>query len=135
MNKNESFIEDRIRWRAGQHGIPKASTYYWEADKGPQILFPEKIGKPVLVSSSGESEFIVICTRGAAVKNGVEETSFLYSAVDEILDVKLKADEKKEDLAKLVVMLEGGGKVYVSPERGSPAFCIWNILIMLQRIS
>ena len=136
MKTTESFIEDRIRWRAGLHGLPKQNTYFWEnGKKTPQIVLPVRIGKPVLVSAANDLEFIVLCTRGAAVKNYGVESSFLYDEIDEVRDVPMAHGEEKADLTKLVIKLINGDEVPVSPEPFGPAFSVWNILIMLQRMS
>jgi len=133
--KSESFIEDRIRWRAGIGGLPNENTYFWEAGEKPEVILPKEIGKPVLVSVASKNELIVICTRGAAVKNPEEESCFLYSNIAEVQDKKVYRDEKKEELRRIEVHFVDGGNVSISPEPFGPAFSIWNILLMLQRMS
>ncbi|WP_020409586.1 hypothetical protein [Hahella ganghwensis] len=136
MKNTESFIENRIRWRADQHDIPKRNTYFWEADRDkPNIEFSKDIGRPILVSESDAPGCIVLCTRGAVVSYKGSITAFKYSEIDEIHDSTVKPDEKKEDLSRLIVSLKGGEKVRAPAETGGPAFCVWNILIMLMRMN
>lgn len=134
MKKAESFIENRIRWRAGQYGLPKQNTDFWEnINIKPQIILPHIVGKPVLVSV-GESGFVVVCTQGVVVTNRGIESSFTYDVVEQIRDLK-KPNEKKEALSTLVVLLTNGKQIQLSVEPGGAAFGIWNILIMLMRMS
>lgn len=136
MKNTESFIENRIRWRADQHGIPKPNTYFWETDrKKPEVDLSKELGSPILVSESDGDDCVILCTLGAVVSDKGSISSFTYDEIDEIRDSKVKQDEKKEELSRLVVSLKGGGKVQVPTETGSAAFGIWNILIMLMRMS
>ncbi|MBU6953260.1 hypothetical protein [Hahella sp. HN01] len=133
--KTDEFIEDRIRWRAREHGFPKQSTHFWANVKNaPQIHLPKELGKPILVSSSSEADLIVLCTRGAVVKSNGQETRFSYEDIEEIRDAPITEDEDKADLSRLVIKLSSGNEIFVSPEPYGPAFSIWNILIMLQRL-
>ncbi len=137
MKNTDEFLEDRIRWRAKQHGIPKQRTLFWEEVlEIPSIILSPELGDPVLFSSSGKEDFIVLCTRGAAVKNEGVDSSFIYSDIHEIRDVPPDMPRKiKAELYQLVVVLNDGNHVKISPEPHGPASSIWNILLMLQRMS
>ena len=136
MKNNESFIENRIRWRANQYGLPKKNTYFWKESRNkPDINLPNDIGNPVLVSESDGLGFIILCTFGAVVSHNGFITSFKYQEIDEVRDSKINPDEKKEDLSRLVVWLKNGNELQVPAETGSPAFGVWNILLMLMRMS
>jgi len=116
--------------------MPKRDTFFWECEREkPAFAFPEEVGVPILVSYSDFTNGVVLCTRGAVSINRGVQSSFSYDEIKEIHDLKLSSEEKKADLSMLKVCLKNGKDIKVPADMGSPAFGIWNILIMLMRMS
>ena len=135
-NNSESFLESRIRWRLEQHKIPTASTVFWDCiDEKPKIELKPELGMAVLLSTGNDSNFVVLCVFGFIVQTNGNVFMGRYADIDFINDVPLKEREDKMDLSRLVIKLTNGKEIIACPEKGAPAFAVWNTLIMLQRMS
>lgn len=136
MNKTESFIEERIRWRAKQHGLPKQNTYFWEDASEPlrEWLVCE-VGKPVLVSSLSNQHFTVLCTKGLIIGNQSDSLSIKYMEIDDILNPALSKETPKPEMDRLILLLKNGGEVDLKAAKGKEFFALLNILLMLVKLS
>ncbi|MCX4029279.1 hypothetical protein H0A36_07280 [Endozoicomonas sp. SM1973] len=136
MKKSESFIEDRIRWRSQNFGLPTMRTCFWDSIiKKPDIDLQSELGKPVLVSLGNGTNFIVVCTFGVIINYNDKKSVVKYTDMKGIYDVPMEVGEEKADLTHLVIRLNTGEEKIVCPEPYKPAFAIWSILIMLLKIS
>jgi hypothetical protein len=136
MKKTDSFLEERIRWKAKSHNFPTEKTIYWE-DRPNEFKaeISSDLGTPVLLSIKNETNYIVICTRGSLVLTESISKEVLYSEVESIKDYPLEPDEEKVDLKCVLFKLNDETEVPFYPEPFEAAFSVWNILIMLKRMS
>lgn len=136
MSKSESFIEGRIWWRAGMYGLPEYHTKYVEdLNKDDGIHISDYLGKPVLLLQRCDEFCIVLCTFEALVKNKDVELSFSYNDIELVSDLPMEESSDFRELEELIIFLKNGKKIHVFPEPHKPAFAIWNILMMLQRLN
>ncbi len=136
MIKSEAFIEDRIRWRGAQHQLPSPKTYYWESASS---LLKKNLeldqGKPVLVSEQSKDNLVVICTQGLIFKTDGLTSSIAYSLINTIDSPRMEEGEAKSELSSLILELKNGDEKLIRPEKYEKAFTVWNILLMLQKLS
>ena len=70
IEKDETFIEGRIRWKAKQYSVPNAKTYF--ANEWPNLAAPllarvpndSEIGIPILVFTTEGHDWSVLGTKG-----------------------------------------------------------------------
>ena len=136
MTKTDSFMEERIRWRAKIHKFPSKNTLFWEDCPGelkPKV--PVTLGRPVLLSSKDTENFVLVCTRGTLVMTNGKTEDFLFSDISSVTCPPMENEEKKEDLNQLLFKLKNGTEVTIYPEPNKATFSVWNILLMLERMS
>lgn len=137
MDKLDTFLGERIRWRAGLHELESSSTMFWEdAPEYYRNSLREELGNAVILSYEDRNNFTVVCTRGLFGKTKGKSQSFLHSQIRDISGPELRTKElPKSDANYFYVKLENRKNITVKTEKGSPLFMVWNVLIMLHRMS
>ncbi len=137
MDKSDTFLEERIRWRAGLHELKASSTMYWEdAPENYREKLPKELGNAVVLSFEDPDNFTIVCTRGVLGKNEGEDRTFLHSQIRDISGPKLTTKElPKSEANYFSVDLVSTVSVTVKAEKGSPLFMVWNVVLMLHRMS
>ncbi len=136
MNKSESYIAERIRWRGDQHNLPKQNTYYWEnASESLRVFLVCEVGRPVLVSSSADQKSIVLCTKGLIIGNQSDSISINYNQIEDILHPPLSKEMPKSEMDSLKLLLKNGSEEVLKTAKGGEFFALWNILLMLVNFS
>lgn len=135
MKKPDSFIEDRIRWRASQHKIDASTTMFWEdAPSEYKEHISEELGIPVILSAENSENYTVVCTRGAYCIADANVFTFMHSQIKDF-NGKLTKEPFNYENDYLIVSLENNDEVAVKTEKGETLPMVWNILLMLQRMS
>ena len=132
---DSSFIENRIKWRAGQHNVPYANTDFWhQAPEGIRKRLPGSFDNPVFFSQASDGRVTVIGTHEVAV---LDEASSPRFPLDDIIDISSPniAEAKQKTLFNEISMMTPSGVVLWPTEDGKGCFAVWNILLMLARMS
>ena len=131
---DSSFIENRIKWRAGKHNVPYANTDYWhQAPEGIRKRLPDSFDHPVLFSKASDGRVTVIGTDEVAV---LDEASSPRFPLDDIIDISSPniAEGKQKTLFNEVSVMTPRGVVLLPTEDGKGCFAVWNVLLMLSRL-
>ncbi|MBV1910612.1 MAG: hypothetical protein KUG78_15020 [Kangiellaceae bacterium] len=141
MSKSEEFVEQRIMWAAGRHNLPTSNSFPIQdidetACAGFELTKLKCLGKPIYLFFEDENNWSVLGTRGIT---GLNDSTYSSVRYDEIKDLEgfdeLKVGGKrKEDLKELKVLTSQKETVFKS-KSGGDFFALWNICLMLQRIS
>ncbi len=134
--RTPEFVRQRIQWCAKKHGIPFQNTGLW--DEAPAALgqtVPSTLLSPVIFSMSESGEATVI---------GVDEV-FVFSKsgtqrlrLDDLVGVSspcLRQSKKKSEFGTIELESTSGRQVRLPTERGRGCFALWNILLMLVRMT
>ena len=92
-------------------------------------------GKPVLVSEQSKDNFVIVCTQGLIFKTNGLTSSIEYSLINDIESPPMEDGEAKSELSSLILKLKNGDDKLIKPEKYEKAFMVWNILLMLQKLS
>lgn len=128
------FIENRIKWRAGQHHVPYPGTDFWsQAPQRVQRLLPATFERPVLYSQSSDGRVTVIGTEEVIV---LDENSSFRLYLDDIIDISSPniAGGRQKALFNEISVSIPQGVVVLATEDGKGCFAVWSILLMLSRL-
>lgn len=140
MSKSEEFIEQRILWAAGKHNLPSENGFsiqeMGEKHAGIELTKFECLGKPIYLFIDDKDNWSVLGTLGITGLNDSVYNDIMY---DEIKDLEgfdeLKAGcKRKEELNELKVITSKNETIFKS-KSGGDFFALWNICLMLQRMS
>jgi hypothetical protein len=116
--------------------LPKERTYYWEdASESFRARLDCRVGKPVLVSSLSDSEFMVLCTRGLIIGDSRSRISINYNKIVDILGPPLSESTPKAEMENLTLIINSGSEFDLKVPKGADFFAVWNILLMLVNLS
>lgn len=154
MQKTAEFIEDRIKWKASQHGLPNKSVLLFEnlsSEKKAKyltLLNNQDYGKIVLLFTDSKNNWTALGTKGII---GFDGTQINSVKLDSIKDVdsknrkecfeKTEAGEtklqniKKNNESELLVTESNGEETIFITEKGSDFFSLWNIMLMIKRLN
>jgi hypothetical protein len=128
------FIENRIKWRAGQHNVPYPRTNFWQhAPESIRQHLPDSFVRPVLFSQDRQGNSTVIGTEELAV---IEDGTAIRVLLDDIIDLSspnIAEGKQKSHFCQLSVKTTSGDTL-LPTEDGKGCFAVWNILLMLCRL-
>jgi hypothetical protein len=141
MKKSEEFIEQRILWAAGRHNLPSKNSFPIQdiGDvnfAGLELAKLEYLGKPIYLFFEDECNWSVLGTLGITGLNDSTYNSIKYEEIKDLegFDELKIGRKRKGDLNELKVITSQKMTVFRS-KSGGDFFALWNICLMLQRIS
>lgn len=150
MTKTDSFIKNRILWKAGKSKLPTESSFYF-SDLSPtlqtylqQYMEPDKSGLPVLFFTKTSKEWTLICTRQVICNNNQKIFSIQLNEIESLQPVHFDksrpsrmpgfSEARKEEWHEVVVDDKTGNSHTLHADKGKDLFALWNVLIMVSRI-
>lgn len=150
MKKSESFIENRIKWKASQYNLPNERVFLFEGlDKQKRAQYMrqisrEKTGKIVLLFTDSEDNWTAVGTKMIIGYDGERMNSI---SLDEIqrstsksfYELKFMVPKSQKRIQKelecelLIIDKRGNKKVFIT-DKGSDFFALFNIVLMLSRL-
>jgi len=150
LKKSESFIENRIKWKASQYNLPNERVFLFEGlDKQKRAQYMrqisrEKTGKIVLLFTDSEDNWTAVGTKMIIGYDGERMNSI---SLDEIqrstsksfYELKFMVPKSQKRIQKelecelLIIDKRGNKKVFIT-DKGSDFFALFNIVLMLSRL-
>lgn len=136
MNGHDpTFIENRIRWRARQYGIPFENTDYWKnVPKALGSVIPGDFTHPILFSMTLTGEATVIGTAEVAIISNDILSRFNLDDITHLSGSHNIGEHKPKLQFDSICINVKDGKYRLPTEAGKPCFAVWNILLMLVRM-
>ncbi|WP_299223538.1 hypothetical protein [uncultured Aquimarina sp.] len=154
MQKTVEFIEDRIKWRASQHGLPNKSVFLFEnlTDEVKMKYsnhFDEKdSGKIILLFTDSKNNWTALGTKRIIGYNGTKLNSVKLESIKDVDSknrkeyfekaeagqTKLKKIKKRNEYELLITEFDGKETEFIT-KKGSDFFSLWNIVLMITRLN
>ena len=93
------------------------------------------MGKPILISISKNEDIVILCSRGLIVVTDNQESSIKYEDIEELVSAPLNKHQPKSEMDHIDLLLKDGTNQKLVSEKGEAFFLVWNILLMLVRMS
>ena len=152
MTKTDSFIESRIKWKAGGYKLSSNLTVYYKDLSLSQKEFYDQqiknlnIGIPVLLfTRKRDDSWTIIGTQKVAWYSAQKISSldylrFQFMATDDIYELKYNGKTelnpiKKLEWDELTVLDTENNKLKIPSYNGSDFFAMWNILRMVTNLT
>jgi len=128
------FIQSRIEWRAGQHGLPYERTDYWgNAPDNLRSRLPSSFERPVVFSMAEGGDATIIGTDEVAIVDRDGVSRFSLDNITELSSPNIAERKQKVDFD--AVSVKASANTYRLPaEKGKACFAVWNILLTLSRM-
>ncbi|MCH2192667.1 hypothetical protein [Kordia sp.] len=150
MKKSESFIENRIKWKASQYNLPNERVFLFEGlDKQKRAQYMrqisrEKTGKIVLLFTDSEDNWTAVGTKMIIGYDGERmnsisldeiqrSTSKSFYELQFMVPKSQKRIQKELECELLIIDKRGNKKVFIT-DKGSDFFALFNIVLMLSRL-
>lgn len=136
---DDSFIANRILWRAGKHGLPANDTYVYGDEPNDITISIAKhcagyrVGNMVLVFTTGNERWTVVGTRMAISYFDSKMRACPYRNITNLTNASPL--QKKHQMEFVTVTLDDGSQAELWGPSGSQFFGLWNILLGLSRMS
>lgn len=136
---DDAFIAQRIRWRASQHGLPSDDTFAFgehPANLAAAIkdaCSDHEVQNPVLVFGRQLDRWTILGTRKLLSRYENNVSACEYSQITELGHAERLED--KATLQLIRVKLVDGREVRAWGPPGAQFFAMWNIVLMLSRMS
>ena len=136
---DDSFIANRILWRAGKHGLPANDTYaYGDEPNEVAVSIAEhcvshNVGNIVLVFTNGNDRWTVIGTRMAVSHFDSRTHTCPYRHITNLTHASPL--QNKHQMEFVTAALNDGSQIELWGPSGSQFFGLWNILLGLSRMS
>ena len=133
IRHDPAFIQNRIEWRAKQHGLPYASTAYWRDVTEPtRSRLPPAFQRPVVYSIAESDDVTIIGTEEVAV---LRDSSVFRFLLDDIIGLNPATLEGKSKTEIAVVSIKTADASYKLPtEKGAACLAMMSIILMLSRL-
>lgn len=153
MLKSDTYLEERIKWRAGQQNLPTACALYFDQlsqddkQKYEGLIRECHIGIPVILFVAKSNKWTIVGTQKVAAgeDNNVQAMSYSEIKIHTVGDDPFKEfsgsdDEPEKEFKKLeqdhLLMKDKSDKVVkLYTATGSDVYVLFNIIIMLERMS
>ncbi|MBS1602942.1 MAG: hypothetical protein JST42_09760 [Bacteroidetes bacterium] len=152
MKKTEEFIENKLIWKAKQYSLPTEFAFYFkDLSNDVQSSFFAQIdvttsGKPVLLFTSQAKEWTLICTRQVIGKDKKGILSLDFGDIKQIFSAEIgptlksqavghKSIKPKTEWNEIAIIDRNDFSHSFYANRGSDLFSLWNILLMVKRLS
>lgn len=153
MPKTDEYLQERIKWRAGQHKLPTANAFYLDQlsqdqqQKYKDLLREYQIGIPVLLFVGKSNKWTIVGTQKVAGgdDNSVECMSYseieIHTVGDDPFNQFSDSDgRRKKEFKKMkqdhLLMKDTSNKVVkLYTTIGLDVYTLFNIIIMLERMS
>ena len=138
---NDQWIDQRIRWRAGKHGLPTHQTFLFpnlpDTHRAMLISIAEDhgVGMPVLAFIDG-SRWTLVGTQRIVSCHDDEMVICDLTAISDVdidEDYRTDANPSESNYLKIFKKEEHEPAMIWAP-RGSECFALWNILLMLSKL-
>lgn len=150
MKKSESFIENRIKWKASQYNLPNERVFLFEGlDKQKRAQYMrqisrEKTGKIVLLFTDSEDNWTAVGTKmiigyygermnSISLDEIQRSTSKSFYELQFMVPKSQKRIQKELECELLIIDKRGNKKVFIT-DKGSDFFALFNIVLMLSRL-
>ena len=129
-----NFIQNRIEWRADQHGLPYECTNFWgDAPDSLRSRLPSSFERPIVFSITEEGDATIIGTEEVAIVEADNVTRFFLDDIADLSSPNIAEGKQKLDFD--AVNVETSARTYRLPtEKGKACFAVWNILLTLSRM-
>lgn len=153
MSKSDTYLQERIKWRAGQHKLPKENAFYFDElsqdqkQKYEDLLRECQIGIPVILFVGKSNKWTIVGTQKVAGCENSNVECMSYSEIeihtvgdDPFNQFSGSDDYPEKEFKKLeqdhLLMKDKTDKIiklYTAP--GSDVYTLFSIIIMLERMS
>lgn len=150
MEKSESFIENRIKWRAAQHKLPNKRVFLFESldektrMKYLSLLNPENTGKIVLLFTDSEGNWTALGTKMIIGYNGLQVNSVAFNVIKEwfpknfhelgLLPLNKQKKYRKNQECELLIFDKDDNEIVFITNKGSDFFALTSLVLMLIRL-
>jgi len=152
MTKTDSFIENRIKWKAGGYKLSSNLTVYYKDLSLSQKEFYDQqiknlsIGTPVLLfTRKRDDSWTIIGTQKVAWYStqkicSLDYLRFQFMATDDVYELIYNGKTelnpiKKLEWDELTVLDTENNKLKIPSYNGSDFFAMWNILRMVTNLT
>lgn len=155
MKHSEAFIEDRIRWRAKENGLPKKHSFFFEdlpkkeKDTFHVILQIAEIGTPILFFYGKQNTWTIFGTKKVISGKDMNFDGVAYLEIDDFTvgdwpfhddpdpdpeTLKKLKKFKKAKQYQVFIKDKSNRIITLNGPKGMDLYAITNIILMLQRL-
>ena len=152
MEKNEEYILGRIIWKAKKYQLPSEYAFFFNDllnDKKDFFLRQINVdasGSPAILFTTPTDAWTLICAKQVLWYKEEKVNAVAFSEIEKMISNaldKLQQRDKLESVTKnpkseyheLAVYDRMGNKHILNADKGQDLFALWNILLMVMRVS